>query len=50
MSTSITSPWPLASGEAHRFAVDGTRLPSGLYLLRVEGERLSASQPLTLVR
>ncbi|MCH7639452.1 MAG: T9SS type A sorting domain-containing protein [Bacteroidetes bacterium] len=32
------------------FVIDGSGLPSGLYLLRVTGERLTTSQSLTLLR
>ena len=41
---------PLAPGEAHRLALDGQSLPSGVYVVRATGEAFSATQRVTRVR
>jgi hypothetical protein len=41
---------PLAPNTKHEFNVDGSRLPSGLYLMRARGESFSATRRLTHVR
>ncbi|WP_341481831.1 lipase/acyltransferase domain-containing protein [Rhodocaloribacter litoris] len=41
---------PLAGGETHTFRFDGSGLPGGLYLIRVEGERFRATRAVTLLR
>lgn len=40
----------LAAGTAHAFAVDGTNLASGAYVLRVEGDGFAESRRITLLR
>src|SRR5690606_5185300 len=41
---------PLAAGTPHPFRIDGSRLASGTYVVRAEGERFAASQPVTLLK
>ncbi len=41
---------PLAADAPHRFAVNGARLPSGLYFVLAAGETFSASRSVTLLR
>ena len=40
----------LAAGAAHRFALDGRDLPSGVYVVRATGDAFSATQSVTRVR
>lgn len=41
---------PLSANTQHRLVIDGNTLPSGRYLVRVEGETFTATRRLTLVR
>lgn len=41
---------PLAAGTPHRFAFEASRLPSGTYLLRAEGEAFARQQQITLLK
>ncbi|MEM6337917.1 MAG: T9SS type A sorting domain-containing protein, partial [Bacteroidota bacterium] len=40
----------LAANQTHRFTLDGSRLPSGVYLYRVAGESFVESRRVTLVK
>ncbi len=40
----------MAGGVEHRLTLDGTRLPSGVYLVRATGEGISAAQQVSLVK
>jgi hypothetical protein len=40
----------VAANAPERLTVDGTRLASGLYLVRVVGETFTAQRKLTIVR
>ena len=40
----------LAGGETHTFRFDGGGLPSGLYVIRVDGEHFRAARTVTLVK
>jgi hypothetical protein len=40
----------LAGGRVHRFAFDAGDLPSGAYIIRVDGETISSTRSVTLVK
>ena len=41
---------PLTPGVSHRFEMQGQALPSGLYMIRAEGERFRATHLLRLLK
>ena len=41
---------PLAANEQHEFSVDGSRLPSGIYFIRAQGDSFSETRRAVLVR
>ena len=41
---------PLAAGTRHGFALDGASLASGVYLVRVAGDRFAETRRITLIR
>jgi hypothetical protein len=41
---------PLSSGTTHRFSLEGSELPAGVYFVRAAGETFSATRKAVLVR
>jgi photosystem II stability/assembly factor-like uncharacterized protein len=49
-SVAVLHEGPLAAGAVHGFTLRGQELPSGIYLVRVDGESASTARKVTLLR
>jgi len=49
-SVSVLHDGDMSAGDKYRFAIDGSNLPGGVYLIRATGRTFTASRQVVLVR